>query len=175
MIQSVTIENFKSFERATLPLAPLTLLIGANASGKSNAIEAMQLLVWLATGHSPADLLYAVREQELSLRGGFGDLVSPKHEITLSCAIGDSSELPLNYKISLRLADEGLKITSRSQITPEENIQLNFALLSALFLDPEPRRMREYSFFQEIRLKRDGSALSSVLHWLTEEAEEKDR
>ncbi len=45
MIQSFSIENFKSFRKATLPLSPLTLLIGANASGKSNAIEALQLLL----------------------------------------------------------------------------------------------------------------------------------
>jgi predicted ATPase len=172
MLQSVTIENFKSFERATLPLAPLTLLIGANASGKSNAIEAMQLLVWLASGGSPADLLYAVREQEVALRGGFGDLVSPGREITLGCTfevIEDGSPLHLNYKLSLNLAEEGLESTHHSPITPEGRVQLLFTLRSLLFLDPEPRRMREYSFLQEIRLKRDGSALSSVLHSLTEE------
>ena len=53
MIQSFTIKNFKSFREATLPLAPLTVLIGANASGKSNAVEAMQLLSWLASGRVP--------------------------------------------------------------------------------------------------------------------------
>jgi AAA15 family ATPase/GTPase len=66
MIQSFSIENFKSFRQATLPLSPLTLLIGANASGKSNAIEAIQLLSWLASGRPLNDLLYDVREQELS-------------------------------------------------------------------------------------------------------------
>ncbi len=69
MLKSFTIKNFKSFREATLPLAPLTLLIGANASGKSNAIEAMQLLSWLTSGNALNDLLYAVREQEISLRG----------------------------------------------------------------------------------------------------------
>lgn len=44
MLKSFSIKNFKSYRRATLPLAPLTVLIGANASGKSNAIEAMRLL-----------------------------------------------------------------------------------------------------------------------------------
>lgn len=61
MLQSISIENFKSFRQATLPLAPLTLLIGANASGKSNAIEAMQLLSWLATGRRLGDILVAMR------------------------------------------------------------------------------------------------------------------
>jgi AAA15 family ATPase/GTPase len=45
MIESFTLENFKSFKKATLPLAPLTLLVGPNASGKSNAIEGLELLV----------------------------------------------------------------------------------------------------------------------------------
>ena len=40
MLSSFTIEGFKSYkEPATLKLGPLTVLIGANASGKSNAIE----------------------------------------------------------------------------------------------------------------------------------------
>ena len=45
MLTSFTLENFKSFrEPATLPLAPLTMLAGANASGKSNLVEALRLL-----------------------------------------------------------------------------------------------------------------------------------
>ena len=178
MLQSVTIENFKSFERATLPLAPLTLLIGANASGKSNAIEAMQLLAWLALGRSPADLLYAVRERELSLRGGFGDIAIPDREMKLGCtveALRKGSSAPVDYELCLRLADDGLKLTSESPLTPEGREQIAFTFASILFLDPEPRRMREYSFWGELSLKRDGSALSSVLHSLTEHAEIKRR
>ena len=41
---SIPIRNFKSHQEVTLPLAPLALLIGANASGKSNAVEALRLL-----------------------------------------------------------------------------------------------------------------------------------
>ena len=44
MLSSVEIEKFKSYDKATLHLAPLTVLIGANASGKSNALEALRLL-----------------------------------------------------------------------------------------------------------------------------------
>ena len=50
MITSFTVSGFKSYQDAKLPLAPLTLLIGANASGKSNLIEAIRLLSWLARG-----------------------------------------------------------------------------------------------------------------------------
>ena len=47
MLSSFTIQNFKSYRDATLKLAPLTVLIGANASGKSNAIEGLRLLSWI--------------------------------------------------------------------------------------------------------------------------------
>src|SRR5215210_5342570 len=102
MLQSVTIENFKSFERATLPLAPLTLLIGANASGKSNAIEAMQLLAWLVMGRPLKDLLYAVREEEISLRGGLEDLANPTSQIALGCELIGSPDQPrLSFSVRL--------------------------------------------------------------------------
>ena len=48
MLSKFTLANFKSYREATLDLSPLTLLIGANASGKSNALEAMQMFSWLS-------------------------------------------------------------------------------------------------------------------------------
>lgn len=50
MLTSFSLRDFKSFREASLPLGPLTVLIGANAAGKSNAIEALRLLSWLAQG-----------------------------------------------------------------------------------------------------------------------------
>jgi len=176
MIQSVTIENFKSFERATLPLAPLTLLIGANASGKSNAIEAMQLLAWLAMGRSPADLLYGVREQEISLRGGLKDLFGRDREMSLGCRMDQGPQKPpLSYRFSLGITGEGLQATTPSPVDSQEIIRFRASIRDVLFLEAEPRRMREYSFVQEKQLKRDGSALSSVLYRLTEEERKKAR
>jgi predicted ATPase len=177
MIQSVTIENFKSFKRATLPLAPLTLLIGANASGKSNAIEAIQLLAWLASGRPVTDLLYAIREQELSLRGGLKDLVWADGEISLSCETVDGPhQPPRSFFVSLEITPEGLRITGEPVFQRvRESDPLARVLRSIMFLDADPRRMRQYSYIQETELKRDGSGLSSVLHRLTEEEGQKSR
>jgi len=50
VLQLFSLANFKSFAAADLPLAELTVLVGANASGKSNLIEGLQLLSWLARG-----------------------------------------------------------------------------------------------------------------------------
>ena len=44
MLDAVHIVNFKSYSSAFLPLSPLTLLVGANAAGKTNCIEALRFL-----------------------------------------------------------------------------------------------------------------------------------
>ncbi len=44
MLDQLTLRFFKCFERLDLPLAPLTLLSGANASGKSTVLQALVLL-----------------------------------------------------------------------------------------------------------------------------------
>jgi Fe-S cluster assembly ATPase SufC len=172
MIQSFTIENFKSFEKATLPLAPLTLLIGANASGKSNAIEALELLSWLVWARSPNDLFYAVREQEFSLRGGPKDLPRGGGEILLGCEVVEGpGRPPMKFLVCLEVTEQGLQF--KNEHLPDWTDVFD-ALASMFFLDPDPRRMRGYSFVQEKQLKRDGSALSSVLRHLTGEMKQKE-
>ena len=74
MLSSFTIKDFKSYREATLKLAPLTVLIGANASGKSNAIEALRLLSWIAQGNKLGAIRYAVQEEERAIRGTVQDL-----------------------------------------------------------------------------------------------------
>lgn len=44
MINCLHIQNFKCFETLSLPLAPMTLLTGFNAAGKSTTLQAMLLL-----------------------------------------------------------------------------------------------------------------------------------
>ena len=75
MLTEIRLAGFKSYgNEQRLPLASLTVLIGANASGKSNAVEAMQLLAWLARGHRLGDLSHALRDEELPVRGRVGEL-----------------------------------------------------------------------------------------------------
>jgi AAA15 family ATPase/GTPase len=44
MLTEFTLANFKSYSTSRLPLAPLTVLIGANAAGKSNVLEGLRFL-----------------------------------------------------------------------------------------------------------------------------------
>ena len=64
MLTAITLEDFKSYRQATLPLSALTVLIGANASGKSNVIEALRLLSWLAQGQNLSAIRFAVQSGE---------------------------------------------------------------------------------------------------------------
>ena len=43
MLTRIDLKNFKCFERLNLPIAPLTLLTGLNASGKSSVLQALAL------------------------------------------------------------------------------------------------------------------------------------
>lgn len=94
MITQFSIENFKSYKKAVLPLAPLTLLIGANASGKSNALEAVRLLVDLAKGIILDESFGSLkRQQQLTVRGKLTDLYfNPRQPaFTLGCSL-DSAD-----------------------------------------------------------------------------------
>ena len=48
-LKSIHIENFRSLRDVTLPFKPLTVLVGPNASGKSNALKALDVLSKLMT------------------------------------------------------------------------------------------------------------------------------
>jgi predicted ATP-dependent endonuclease of OLD family len=50
VLTSLTIENWKSYERATLNVDALTVLIGTNSSGKSNLLDALAFLNRIASG-----------------------------------------------------------------------------------------------------------------------------
>lgn len=74
MLTAITLEDFKSYRQATLPLSALTVLIGANASGKSNVIEGLRLLSWLAQGQKLSSIRFAVQSGDQVVRGKLEDL-----------------------------------------------------------------------------------------------------
>ena len=57
MITSVRLKNFKNFADETLRLGPFTVIVGANASGKSNIRDAFRFLHGIGRGYSLADIV----------------------------------------------------------------------------------------------------------------------
>lgn len=55
-LTKIGLTRFKAFTDQELPISALTLLIGRNGSGKSNALDVLSLLALLADGRDLADL-----------------------------------------------------------------------------------------------------------------------
>lgn len=73
LLTELTITGYKSYDEATLPLSDLTVLVGTNASGKSNALEVIELLGWVAQGRGLGELPYALGQGDLRIRGSLHD------------------------------------------------------------------------------------------------------
>ena len=61
-VTKLTLHNFKSFQDVTIPFRPFNVVIGANASGKSNLVQAFQFL---------KDIADHGLENAVSLQGGW--------------------------------------------------------------------------------------------------------
>jgi len=44
LITQLTLKNFRGFDRHTVPLRPITILVGKNNAGKSTVVEALRLV-----------------------------------------------------------------------------------------------------------------------------------
>lgn len=103
MLATFTLRDFKSFREARLPLGPLTVLIGANAAGKSNVIEALRLLSWLAQGQKLSSIQYAVNSADRVVRGRIEDLCHRgESQFDLGCVTDDRTSNRLNMQIGIR-------------------------------------------------------------------------
>ena len=119
---SITIKNFKSYKEATLPLAPLTLLIGANASGKSNAIEAFRFLSWVAGGERLSTLKNRVNDSDKIIRGNVSDLPFRETEQFVLSFSADSSNYESIFNIRFNEIYFGFEIIK----TENENFIFTF-------------------------------------------------
>ncbi|QSQ21119.1 ATP-binding protein [Pyxidicoccus parkwayensis] len=131
MLTALTVYNFKSYFRAELPLAELTVLIGANASGKSNLIEALQFLSWLARGRRLSEILYALKERQLDVRGPISRLAfGGEDRFNLGCRIltEPESHRGVAMEVAIGLREDGLHVIderafafeARSEASPFE-------------------------------------------------------
>lgn len=113
MLTAIILTEFKSYHQAKLPLASLTVLIGANASGKSNFIEGMRLLSWLAQGQRLSAIQYAVQSGDRVVRGTVDDLAYQRGDYFGLGVQTNASEWN-NLSMSLSRRPDGLHITAES-------------------------------------------------------------
>ncbi|MBS3030457.1 MAG: AAA family ATPase [Dolichospermum sp. DET50] len=117
MLKKLILENWKSFRYAELPLDPLTVLIGTNASGKSNVVEALEFLQRIASGENIETALAGDKTLS-SIRGGVEWAArKPGNEFTLKVLVsGEDDETDYLYVLqtqtlpSSKLCEEYIEI-----------------------------------------------------------------
>ena len=93
MIKELRLKNWKSFEEATLYIDPLTILIGANASGKSNVLDALTFLSRISKGLNFSQAIDGDSATSSPLRGGAEWIcLKPHKTFTLEVVTGSENE-----------------------------------------------------------------------------------
>ncbi len=94
-LKSIHIENFRSLRKVDLPLKPLTVLVGPNASGKSNALKALDVLSKLMADEK----LPAVSEIQNHLWAGEASQI----DFQINTQVGG---LPTVYRLELKAEED---------------------------------------------------------------------
>ena len=125
MLTSVTLRNFKSYQEATLSLAATTFLIGPNASGKSNALEAIRLLSWLAKGSRLDDIERTIQGENAVVRGQAADLFGRSEQsFTLGGHIDNAPDGWTDFEIEIGQFSDQLIVVGETVTSPHKNIPL---------------------------------------------------
>lgn len=99
------------------------MLIGANAAGKSNAIEALRFLSWLAQGQKLTSIQYAVNNADRIIRGRVDDLsYQGESNFTIGCHLDLTEWNQLD--ITLNVRDGELHISKERIIGLTEKMPL---------------------------------------------------
>ncbi len=105
-ITELRIGEFKSYRNATLPLGGTTLLIGRNSSGKSNALDGLEVLARLAEGDDLVDALDGRRREGGTVRGGsHGCAPHGLNYFRLGCLV-ESDGYDYDYEVKIEVTPE---------------------------------------------------------------------
>lgn len=194
MITKIRLQNWKSFKDSTIYIDSLGILIGTNASGKSNVLDAFAFLRAVGEGKSLPDIIQAIRGgEDWIIRRGENffcievDIEEKNCEYTVVIKV-EKHEGSFKYaacKILLNHADArqcwpivdmsrqitwqvyGEKIESSNLPNSIYNVFRNIFIL-----DPVPAKMRDYCKVSK-ELKSDGSNVAGVLSSLSPEEKKK--
>ena len=109
MIKSVRVINWKSYEDSILYIDPLTILIGTNASGKSNVVDGLIFLSRIAKGVG----IYQAINGDMAikaLRGGVDWVCRQGHDIFSIETIVEIEGIEYLYDISVKVKPAAAQI-----------------------------------------------------------------
>lgn len=117
IITRVRLQNWKNFQAIDVPLQPRTFLVGANASGKSNFLDAIRFLRDIARPAGGLQYAVSAREGVAKLRC-LAARAQSDIEIEVHLADGVGGELRWKYVLGFKHIGGGIQ-KSETQITKE--------------------------------------------------------
>lgn len=162
MLKSIYLHNFKSFAEAELPLEQLTLMIGSNASGKSNALEALWILSQLAMGRELSVILDGERRSDGRVRGGSAACPRvPFQSFELGCTY-QALQYDLVYRIMVHVGENiSVENESLKRITRDKTEKL-FETLDARTSDDILVQYLPDTYHSRLLCRRDVAILSRI-------------
>ncbi len=181
MLERLRLTNFKSFVDEAADLSPLTLLVGANASGKSNFLDALRFLQQLSSDRLVSEILDGDEHGWGGLRGGAReaarvDTTSFTLESTwrlpasVDMSLGGEGSSPVTHKIVCQTVPEAKLVYESFGRGPQKALMGAFENL--YFPDIQPRRMRSYGK-RRLPLGDDANNISGVLARICDDPQEK--
>ena len=137
MITSLRLVNFKNFADETLRVGPFTVIVGANASGKSNIRDAFRFLHGIGRGYTLAEILGGKyggggqREWE-PIRGAASEVVRfghPQFSLEVGFELNDTEK---HYSIEIGYEPAGYSIFQflKEKLTSDEETVFETPILN---------------------------------------------
>jgi predicted ATPase len=157
MLKKLILENWKSFRYAELPIDPLTVLIGTNASGKSNANDALEFLSRIAQGKSLRASLIGEPSYS-SIRGGAEwASLKPITQFTLKALVkGHKENTDYLYSITV-------ETTPKIRLLTESLIEISYAEKIEIHHSETEELTEKIELFQVDYLEADSSKVEVTL------------
>ncbi len=124
-MEEVRLTSFKSFTDAVLPLQALTLVVGRNGSGKSNALDGLWALSRLAQGEDVREALDGGRDGPAVRGGVLGCAPFGQSAFALGCTVVTGEErvhldVEVQVEPNVQVVREVLRIGDRTVLTTQQ-------------------------------------------------------
>ena len=141
MITKLSIKNFRGIEKGELELAPLTILLGGNNSGKSAILEALFLapnpfrsVPYMISGYTAVETLHEMHRTVIS-EGGYAFLLYnyTANQAEIECEVdGEDYALLFNKK------DSSITIYTKKRWREEEIGEIDMSMSSICGKEQKP-------------------------------------